>query len=667
MPVTVVRSERVAALCAGPDVDRHAASGIEVGAAADDGERVALVPRPDAAASSFGGAARVDRDAGVGGRQREAPHVAPVRPDERLHASGLRDAVLRHDAGERERLPAVRVAHLRPRFLDHERRVGRLVGRIRVAERLVRAVLPTALDVGRRDAVPERGRRIALRLDVVDAVAEPLQRRDELVERLLEPRGIRVAVEEEAVGRVAQRGLARRLHVVRAQLLAYEPAVGLRVVGGPGVPHGRRDVEEVPRVDGRRRRVPLDRVEECLVPDPCDRMRPPRSRGVQSSRVVERSDEPPPNEQAATSETSNRSAGGGSHGCVDLENLVRLDVLEHRLLAAGPANTDLGDRARVAEPEVEPGVLGREVARAGVQLTPELPSVCKLHGHLGAGRRALERDLQPTDGAAVLEQDERPAERQDRDVEVAVVVVVGGRAAPRDDPADALHRIAHLPEPALPSFGKQVLEDLDPLGVPPEVRDRDVAVDEHEIEVRVVVEVRPGGAPAGRALEVDPRVRSYVRERRIVGVGRIRPVEGVALAARVRDEDVGAPVGVPVADRHAHAGVRVGHACGGRPLLEAEAEAGRVGGDAAGPGHVLVEAIRVRVVREVNVEITVTLEIGEHDAEAVAEAHDLEPGLAADLAEPSGRPRSGTGGPGAPRRCSGSPASASGIRVASST
>ena len=34
-----------------------------------------------------------------------------------------------------------------------------------------------------------------------------------------------------------------------------------------------------------------------------------------------------------------------------------------------------------------------------------------------------------------------------------------------------------------------------------------------------------------------------------------------------------------------------------------------------------------------NVEIPVTLEIGEHDAEAVAEAHHLEPGLAADLAE----------------------------------
>ena len=139
---------------------------------------------------------------------------------------------------------------------------------------------------GRRDSVPERSRRVALRLDVVEAVAEPLERRGELVERLLQARRIGVAIEQEAIRRVAERRLARGLHVVGVSLLAHEPAVGLRVVRGPCVPHGGGDVEEVPCVDRRCRRVALDRVQQRFVPDAGDRMALPGSRRAVVAYVV---------------------------------------------------------------------------------------------------------------------------------------------------------------------------------------------------------------------------------------------------------------------------------------------------------------------------------------------------------------------------------------------
>ena len=137
-----------------------------------------------------------------------------------------------------------------------------------------------------------------------------------------------------------------------------------------------------------------------------------------------------------------------------------------------------------------------------MQLTSQLPAVGERHRYLGARRRPIERDLEPPNRAAVLEQNERLAERQDGDVEIPIVVVVGDCAAPRDELAHSMHARFRT-GPA--SLGKEVAEHLDPLRVTLQVRDRDVAVHEHEVEVRVVVE-SAHEAPSGGALEVDPGV-----------------------------------------------------------------------------------------------------------------------------------------------------------------
>ena len=108
--------------------------------------------------------------------------------------------------------------------------------------------------------------------------------------------------------------------------------------------------------------------------------------------------------------------------------------------------------------------------------------------------------------------------------------------------------------------------------------------------------------------------------------------DGVRLPPRVRHEEVEPAVAVVVARRDAHARVRVGDSFRDAPLLEAEAEAGRIGGGAARPGDVLVQLVRVLVVRDVQVGPAVAVVVREDRAEAVAE-------VARPRALPARRPR----------------------------
>src|SRR4029453_19010781 len=122
----------------------------------------------------------------------------------------------------------------------------------------------------------------------------------------------------------------------------------------------------------------------------------------------------------------------------------------------------------------------------------------------------------------------------------------------------------------------------DRFGVVAQVGDRDVAVGEHEVEVGVAVEVDPGVAPAGerrRGHEVVPGVG-------VALPGRLAPVHGVALAPRVRDEQVGVAVAVVVGGGDPHAGVGVVGAGVLGHVPQAEAEAVGIGGGASRPGLV---------------------------------------------------------------------------------
>ncbi len=199
--------------------------------------------------------------------QPERSHVSPVRPDEPLDVARDRQAVLRDVLAERQRLPPVWIPQARPGIGDHERVVDRPVRRVDVALLLERPVLHAVGDRGRGDAVPERRRRVAVGARVVDPVAEGLHGVNQLVERLLQPGGPRVPLQEQPVGREADRGLARRLDVGGRVLLVHEVPVGGGVVGGPRVPHRGGEMEQIPGVDRRSGKIPADRVERGLVPD----------------------------------------------------------------------------------------------------------------------------------------------------------------------------------------------------------------------------------------------------------------------------------------------------------------------------------------------------------------------------------------------------------------
>src|SRR5207244_7041734 len=102
---------------------------------------------------------------------------------------------------------------------------------------------------------------------------------------------------------------------------------------------------------------------------------------------------------------------------------------------------------------------------------------------------------------------------------------------------------------------------------------RDSAVGQDEVEIAVQVEVDPGSAPTGERLAERGRERcADVAERRS-GRDRLLPgVDRMALAARVRDEQIGVTVTVEVRSRDTHSRIRIGHAGAGCALLEAEAE-----------------------------------------------------------------------------------------------
>ncbi len=101
---------------------------------------------------------------------------------------------------------------------------------------------------------------------------------------------------------------------------------------------------------------------------------------------------------------------------------------------------------------------------------------------------------------------------------------------------------------------------------------------------------------------------------------------------RVADEKAERPAAAAV-DRDAHAGVRVGHSRRGRAVLEAEAEAGRIGLGSAGPGDVDVELVRILVVRDVEVGTAVAVDVEEGRAQTVREVRRLEAGRDSDLTE----------------------------------
>ena len=280
-------------------------------------------------------------------------------------------------------------------------------------------------------------------------------------------------------------------------------------------------------------------------------------------------------------------------------------------------------------------ILGREVARARLHLADELPPVGERRRHDRSRRERAETNLQPVALRRIVpEQDQPPADRVDRDVEVAVVVVVGRREA------SSVHRgRAREPggldgrEARLLARPGHVLEDLHASGVLREVHDGDRAVRQDEVEIAVQVQVGPGHAPSRRVrADCSCELGARIGERRALCRPEA-PVGGVQLVARVRDEDVRPPVAGEVLCRDSHARVRVGDVLAFRDVLEAEAEMLGIGVGATLQRDVLVELVGIRVVRDVQVETPVVVEVREDRSEAVRDLRPLDARRSSDLSE----------------------------------
>src|SRR5207245_7241830 len=156
------------------------------------------------------------------------------------------------------------------------------------------------------------------------------------------------------------------------------------------------------------------------------------------------------------------------------------------------------------------------VPRPRLELACDLPAVRQHRRDDGTGREPGQPHLEPVPmGACAAQQLEAPANGVDGDVDPAVVVeVADGEAAPDDtrkvpdaNECAPVHELTRL------ALCRAILEHLDRLGVPGEVRDRNGPVREDEVEIRVETEVWPCGPPAGEGMpeggrEACPHIRA---------------------------------------------------------------------------------------------------------------------------------------------------------------
>ena len=209
--------------------------------------------------------------------QRERRHLAPLRA-QRVWVPADDDVpALVLEVLERQRLPAHRVDQIRvAREVGQQRGIDRLVHLVPELVLLVRAVREPVVDHAEADPVPDRRRAVADRALVPRVVAQVEHLLvDRRLDDVLPPRRQRVAGLDDAVHRVADRLVPRRLDVVDVVarvVLGEQERVRHRVVRRPRVVHRHRRVPQVPRVDRRTRDVVTDRLQDLLVPLPRHRL-----------------------------------------------------------------------------------------------------------------------------------------------------------------------------------------------------------------------------------------------------------------------------------------------------------------------------------------------------------------------------------------------------------
>ena len=268
----VVRAQAVAAAGAGRDVDGRWVRRIEQAAVPDDLDELVLQLLVGGRVAEPRRRARIDRcSVGPSRGQRKTRHVSPLRANGLLDTVGHGDPVLGNHVGDLEWLPPIRVGHVTARSaIDDQRLIDRLVVGGRVSTRLVRTIRFARSEDRVRDPVADGCRRVAQRQRGTERVAQAVHDVGEFGQRRIATDRLDESRAEDLVGGVADGFAAGSLDVGGGVLLRHEDATGGRVVGSPGVPHGRRKVKQVPRVERRVGQRPADGVEERLVPAPRD-------------------------------------------------------------------------------------------------------------------------------------------------------------------------------------------------------------------------------------------------------------------------------------------------------------------------------------------------------------------------------------------------------------
>ena len=215
---------------------------------------------------------------------------------------------------------------------------------------------------------------------------------------------------------------------------------------------------------------------------------------------------------------------------------------------------------------------------------------------------------------------------RDRDVNVSIVVEVGeGRAATGLRHGD---RVSQAFTDIGETAGAEIaIDDLALLvtrfGLELNHFRINVAVGQKQIQPAVVVEVDPARAPSQ-----PPRVDAdSSRKRPILAVPVARVgVERRRVAGEIRFEHVHRPVAIVVADGDAHAGLRL-------PVLTVRAAARHADVGERAVAIVAVQCARVRIVRDIEVDPAVVVEVERAHAQAVCALRARDPRLLGHIVE----------------------------------
>src|SRR5262245_29653398 len=313
-------------------------------------------------------------------------------------------------------------------------------------------------------------------------------------------------------------------------------------------------------------------------------------------------------------------------------DLLHRHVAPHFLVAVRPADLHTTDPRRLPETCFDAKIILRVVAAAAA--------------HLAHQRRRADDDADAgADGGAVRggadELELGPRRRWarvetveirrfvyvvDRNVDVAVVVDVAERgAAPGvrcgDRWPEPLRQILESPVAQvaiddLPLLIRRLGLDLLDLRV-------DVAIDQEQIEPAVEIEIEEADTPAEPArVEADAAREGAVLAQAVAAVR----VERRRVAGEIGLEDVDRAVAIVVAEREPHPGLRL--------AVLAVSTAGRHGNVfERAVALVPIERARVRIVRHVQIDPPVIVEVERADAEAVGARGLRDPGFFRDVLE----------------------------------